>query len=103
MVQVAFNAPKEVIRTWLGQNGLSSALSCRERGILADDGDLKEQERTGLYWYIEALWALAWVGSFIPRLSPTAPVGSNLAALLPDIRVNESGAGVPLGVSASSG
>lgn len=90
MVQLAFNAPKEVVRTWLAQNGVLSALSHRERDILASDGDLEEQERTDLYWYIEALWALAWVGAFIPNLRPTEPVGNNLAALLPDIRVNES-------------
>jgi hypothetical protein len=92
MVQLAFNAPKEVIRTWLAQNGLLSALSYREREILGSEGNFEEQERRNLYWYIEALWALAWVGSLTPNLSPIEPVGSNLATLLPDIRVNESGA-----------
>jgi hypothetical protein len=91
MVQLAFNAPKEVIRAWLAQNGLLPALSHRERDILGNEGELAEQERTHLYWYIEALWALGWAGSLIPNLSPIESVGSNLAALLPDIRVNESG------------
>ncbi len=91
MVQLAFNAPKPAIRAWLTENDLSPALSGRERLILASDGDLEEQERTNLYWYIEALWAFAWAGSLIPKLNPVEPVGSNLAALLPNIRVNERG------------
>lgn len=91
MVQLAFNAPKQVIRAWLDENELSLALSRRERAMLARDEGLEEQERADLYWYIEALWAFAWAGSLIPQLSPVEPVGNNLAALLPDIRANETG------------
>src|SRR5687768_17715134 len=59
MLQLAFRAPKSAIRDWLTSNGLYSALSNRERGILATNAELGDHEATNLWWYLEAIWALA--------------------------------------------
>ncbi|MBB3180805.1 DUF4272 domain-containing protein [Variovorax sp. Sphag1AA] len=69
MLQIAFKAPISFVRKWIGSNGLDEELSRSERAILGkDDADLTEQERTNLYWYIEALWALAWAAGKVERL-----------------------------------
>jgi len=92
MIQIAFGAPRPVIRAWLERNRLLHALSSREQKVLeSPEADLDPQTNSDLHWYIEAVWALVWVGSFIPDLEVTEPVGSNLASLLPDLRVNETG------------
>lgn len=44
-----------------------------------------------LYWYIEALWALMWVGRLIDELPFDEGVGSELASLCPAIQRNEAG------------
>jgi hypothetical protein len=94
VLQLAFGAPKAVIGRWLRENGLLSALSNREQGILASpDAELDSQTKTDLYWYIEAVWALVWVGSLIPELEVTKCVGGNLASLLPDLRTGASASG----------
>ncbi|WPH23472.1 DUF4272 domain-containing protein [Variovorax paradoxus] len=90
MLQIAFKAPISVIREWIASNGLEGELSSSERAILdKDDGDLTEQERTNLYWYIEALWALAWAAGKVEDLAFNKPVGPELASLMPNLRENE--------------
>ena len=92
MLQIAFKAPISVIRQWIASNGLDGELSSSEREILdKGDGDLTEQERTNLYWYIEALWALAWAAGKVEDLDFNKPVGRELASLMPNLRENESG------------
>ena len=69
MLQIGFQAPIAVIKDWINRNGLADDLSESEREILEKDNeDLTEQERTNLYWYIEALWAMVWAGQLIPDL-----------------------------------
>lgn len=90
MIQIHFGAPIEVIRTWIETHGLTADLSRKERQILATpEADLGEQERTNLYWSIEALWTLAWIGSLIPEIPVEGPVGDELATLMPNLQVNE--------------
>ena len=92
MLQIAFNAPISVIGNWISGNGLDGELSHSERKILEKtDGDLTEQECTNLRWYIEALWALAWASGNVENLDFNKPVGNELASLMPNLRVNESG------------
>jgi hypothetical protein len=92
MLQIAFQAPIAVIREWIASNGLDGELSRSERAILEkDDADLTEQERTNLYWYIEALWALAWAAGKVEDLAFNKPVGPELASLMPNLRENERG------------
>jgi hypothetical protein len=89
-IQIHFGAPVKVIETWIRKHGLLPHLSPSERELLAKaDADLTAQEVTDLYWYIEALWALAWAGSLIPSLSIHLPVGEELARLMPNLQVDE--------------
>jgi hypothetical protein len=90
MVQIWFKAPIEVISDWITQNGLADDLAESERAILAKENDeLSDQELTNLYWNIEALWALVWVGSLIHDLPFNEGVRNELASLSPNLQQNE--------------
>lgn len=90
MLQIYFKAPIEAIKDWINLNGLADDLSESEREILEkEDGDLTEQERINLYWYIEALWTLAWAGQLIDELPFDEGVGDILASLCPALQRNE--------------
>jgi hypothetical protein len=92
MLQIYFKAPIAVIKDWITRNGIADDLADSEREILAkEDDDLTEQERVNLYWYIEALWALAWAGRLIDDLPFDQAVGNNLASLCPALQRNEDG------------
>lgn len=92
MLQIYFGAPTEVIRAWIFGNRLEAALSRRDRSVLARKADeLTDQEKTDLFWYVEALWAMTWAGQLIEELAINEPVGNNLASLLPDLQLNEDG------------
>jgi hypothetical protein len=91
MLQLAFGAPTSAISFWLENEGLIGSLSRRECGILQSFvGQVDESTRDSLFWYIEALWALAWAGSFVSALPINQPVGDSLASHLPSIRNGES-------------
>lgn len=85
MLQIAFGAPPEVIADWLEENELSAHLAPSERAIL-ERGSVTEQEKKNLYWYLEALWTMAWVLGMIEGLPFDEPVGSQLASLLPNLQ-----------------
>jgi hypothetical protein len=71
---------------------LDNELVESEQAILGkSNADLTEQEKANLFWYLEALWALAWAGSLIDQLPFDKPVGNNLASLLPNLQQNEDG------------
>ncbi len=90
MVQIRFGAQVGVVKSWIDDNSLSDHLSRRERDLLhGSDEDVTEQDAADLFWYIEALWTLAWVGGLISELPIERGVGGNLASLMPDLRVNE--------------
>lgn len=92
LLGIYFKAPIPVIAAWIQDNGLEGVLSRRERALLVkSEGDLTEQDRIDLYWYIEALWAFAWAGQLIPDLPINRPVADNLASLLPQIEKGERG------------
>ncbi|MEO0901446.1 MAG: DUF4272 domain-containing protein, partial [Bacteroidota bacterium] len=42
-----------------------------------------------IYWYVEAIWAFAWVGGFHNRLTLNTPVEDSLAQIMPNIAKNE--------------
>jgi len=91
-LQIYFGAPTSVIRDWVARNNLTSHLSNAEQELLTKiNSDLTEQERTNLFWSIEALWALAWAGSLIDDVPIELPVGNNLAGFMPDLQKNEDG------------
>lgn len=90
LVQIYFGAPPEVIHEWLDRNGLLSDLSNRERELLSESGHgIVEQDRIDLYWYLEALWTFAWIGSFIDDLPIELPLGDELATFFPDLQADE--------------
>jgi hypothetical protein len=92
MLQIHFGAPTEVIEDWIERNDLTNSLSPREADILSTDNDeLSEQELTDLFWYIEALWALMWVGSLIDEMPFDRPVENFMASLAPNLQINEDG------------
>lgn len=92
MLQIAFEAPTHVIRTWIEEHSLSQHLSPTERELLSKDNEeLTQQEKTDLYWYIEALWALMWVGSLIDELDFEQPIQDYMANLCPKLQDNEDG------------
>ncbi|CAN7326016.1 DUF4272 domain-containing protein [Variovorax paradoxus] len=92
MLQIAFGAPVSVIKQWIVDNGLDGELAPSERAILEKSGEsLTEQDQTNLYWYIEALWALAWAMGKVAELPFDRSVGSELASLLPNLQKNEDG------------
>jgi len=90
MLQIAFKAPTDVIKTWLDKNDVSQHLSSNERELLAKtNDDLTQQESTDLYWYIEALWALLWVGGLIDDLAFDRPIQDFMASICPALQHNE--------------
>jgi hypothetical protein len=91
ILQLYFGAPTPLIAEWIDRNLLAGATSRRERALLTRAApELSERERIDLYWYLEAIWALAWAGRLIPELRIDQDVGDNLASLLPDIEHGES-------------
>lgn len=91
MIQLAFNAPPKFIRDWILSNGLADALAESEKFIINDpEKKLSEQEVANLEWSIEALWTLMWACGQVFDLKIHEPVGDTLAAMLPNLRNNES-------------
>lgn len=90
MLQIAFQAPIPAIRDWLNTNDVINHLSAKERLILdRSNAELTQQEVTDLYWYIESLWALLWVGGLIDELAFNEPVQDYMASLCPKLQRNE--------------
>jgi len=90
LLQVYFHAPPSAISDWLRENRLLPHLSPSETALLPVSRDeLSEQQLADRFWTIEALWALAWVGSLVDDLPFDRPVGGTLASMLPDIGKRE--------------
>lgn len=89
---IYFKAPIGIVRDWIHSNNLNSSLSNKEKALLdKDNRDLEEQELIDLFWYIEALWALMWVGNLIDDIPFDKPVEDYMASLTPDLQNNEDG------------
>ena len=92
MLNIHFKAPVHVIEDWITRNKLTQYLTEREKVLLTKDHDeLTEQETTDLYWYIEALWALMWVGSLIKDMPFDRSVEDFMASLAPNLQANDDG------------
>lgn len=91
LVNIAFEAPVEVIKDWIEKHNLSKHLSDWEKEILAKKNhDLTDFERSSLMWYLESLWALLWVTKMIDTLEAENHVGDNMASLLPNLQVGDN-------------
>jgi len=85
-INLAFGMPTASARDWLSANSLLDCLSTRETDLVSGTAQSSEQEKL----QIEGLWALAWSLGLTPRLDHGAYCGDELAALLPDLRAQES-------------
>lgn len=92
MLNIHFKAPVHVIEDWITRTNLTQHLTERERELLTKDNEeLTENEIVDLYWYIEALWALMWVGSLIKDMPFDRPVEDSMALLAPNLQANDDG------------
>ncbi|MBY0271318.1 MAG: DUF4272 domain-containing protein [Burkholderiales bacterium] len=90
LLNIYFKAPIPVVAEWILKHGLTGHLSNTERDLLRCKNDaLSEQQLIDLFWYIEALWALMWVGSLIDDLPFQSPVEDRMASMCPNLEKNE--------------
>jgi hypothetical protein len=90
MLQLYFGAPTAVIRDWINENNLSGALSGEEAEILSKhENKLTEQDKTNLYWYIDALLAVMWATNIIPTLEINERPPDTMADHSPNIPKGE--------------
>lgn len=91
LLQLHFKAPEAFIKEYLDENGLLEALSSEENEILNTGYEnLNEQQKTNLYWTIEAIWALAWAGQKHESLTWNTGVEGSLASMLPNFAEKEA-------------
>ncbi len=91
MYQLHMKAPKSYIVNWIEANSLFDELTPKERAILSSRRELTEEEHAELYYSLEALWAIAWATNLVAMLPFNQQVGSELAGLSPDLRLDEDG------------
>jgi hypothetical protein len=90
LLNIHFKAPIPIVAKWIEKHRLSSHLSNGERELLRrTNDDLSEQQVTDLFWYIEALWALMWVGGLIDDLPFQTPVEDRMASMCPSLERDE--------------
>ncbi len=86
VLQIHFGAPTSLMKDWIQKYGFAHHLSMVEAELLEiPNENLSPQQLTDIYWNIEALWALLWVGSAIDDLPFNRPVGDEMASLCPDV------------------
>ncbi|MEZ5471643.1 MAG: DUF4272 domain-containing protein [Marinicella sp.] len=91
LLQLNFEAPNDFIAGYIKENGLWEYMTHEEEQILETNYDnLTEQEKINLYWNIETVWALAWVGKKHNVLTFNTGVENSLADMLPNFQQNES-------------
>lgn len=90
LFQLHLQAPKDMIKKWLEENGLLASLSEEELGYLETEyADLPEQTQIDIYWFVEAIWTFAWIGALHDNLTLNTGVEDSLASLIPNIAKNE--------------
>lgn len=91
LFQLHLKAPNEIIKKWLDENGLVTDLTEEELNYLESKYvDLPKQKQTDIYWFVEAIWAFAWIGGLHNNLSLNSGVEDSLITLIPNIQKNES-------------
>ena len=89
--QLYLEAPNQIIKKWIEDNGLSDHLTSDEmRYLQSDYQDLPEQDQIDIYWYVEAIWTFAWIGGLHNKLTFNTGVEDSLASMIPKIEKNES-------------
>jgi len=91
LYQLHVEAPLKVIIKWIDSNGLNECMTDEEKEFLKTDyKNLPKQSQIDIYWFIEALWAFAWIGGLHNSLSFNKDVEDTLASMLPDIANDET-------------
>ena len=91
LFQLHLEAPREVIKKWLKENGLLMNLNAEELEYLETEySDLPKQTQTDIYWFVEAIWTFAWIGGLHNNLTLNTGVEDSLASLIPNITKNET-------------
>jgi hypothetical protein len=91
LFQLHLDAPNEIIKKWLDENGLLDDLTEKELNFLDTQyEDLPEQSQTDIYWCVEAIWAFAWIGGLHNNLTFNTGVEDSLVTLIPNIQQSES-------------
>lgn len=90
LFQLYLKAPRGIIENWLKANGLFDSMTEEEKQFLKSDYKyLPEQDQVDIYWFIEALWAFAWIGGLHNKLTLNTGVEDSLSSMLPNISNNE--------------
>jgi Domain of unknown function (DUF4272) len=90
LLNIYFEAPIPVIKDWIEAHNLVPYLSISEKAILElENSQLTEQQLIDLYWYIEALWALLWVGNIIETMPFDRGVEDSMTSVCPNLQFNE--------------
>jgi len=90
LFQLHLQAPRDIIKKWLEENGLMDYLNEEELEYLETEySELPEQNQIDIYWYVEAIWTFAWIGGFHNNLTLNTGVEDSLAKLIPNIAKNE--------------
>jgi len=90
MINIAFDAPVELIAGYIKDNHLTDHLSCAESEILAQSQEtLSQQDKINLHWYLESLWALLWVMGKIDKLEVPYPIPDDMVEHCPKLHENE--------------
>jgi hypothetical protein len=93
LINIAFQAPIPIIKSWIEINHLTANLTLAEQSLLQKQNEnLSEREISNLGWSIEALWALMWAGNLISDLAIDKPVSDRMVELVPNLEKNEDGA-----------
>lgn len=90
LFQLHLEAPRDIIKKWLEENGLMNYLTQEELGYLeAEYSELSKQTQIDIYWFVEAIWTFAWIGGFHNSLTLNTSVEDSLVSLIPNIAKNE--------------
>lgn len=91
LFQLHLEAPTEIIKKWIDENGLTGDLTAEELNYLETKyKDLPKQSQKDIYWYVEAIWTFAWIGGLHNNLTLNTGVEDSLITLMPNIHKNES-------------
>lgn len=91
LFQLHLRAPVALINDWIEFNGLEKSITEAEKKYLQlDYQNLLEQDQIDIYWFIEAIWAFAWIGGLHNNLTFNSGVEDSLASMLPNIENGES-------------
>ncbi|MGQ3679080.1 DUF4272 domain-containing protein [Tenacibaculum discolor] len=90
LFQLHLQAPRDIIKKWLEENGLMDYLNEEEIEYLETEySKLPEHNQIDIYWFVEAIWTFAWVGGLHNNLTLNTGVEDSLASLIPNIAKNE--------------